>query len=147
MWFNYGITSNYRQISRLVFSEMSINKKALWINACVDDWTTERAIIASNVNKFVLCIWGKLHSVRVMLSWSMDVTFNHFVGLSNVEILLGFIWNLLCLLSGYTSLTIQKNLCISLVAWIYGRLKPWFMLVDTIRSAPRKSPLRTSQHL
>ena len=31
-------------------SEVSMNKLALWINVCVDDWTAERAIIASNAS-------------------------------------------------------------------------------------------------
>ena len=31
-----------------VLLEVSMNKKALWINVCADDWTAERAIIASN---------------------------------------------------------------------------------------------------
>ena len=29
-------------------SKVSMNKIAVWINVCVDDWTAERAIIASN---------------------------------------------------------------------------------------------------
>ena len=29
-------------------SEVSMNKIALWINICADDWTAERSIIASN---------------------------------------------------------------------------------------------------
>ena len=28
--------------------EVSVNEIALWISVCVNDWTTERAIIASN---------------------------------------------------------------------------------------------------
>ena len=31
-------------------SEVSMNKLALWINVCVDDWTAERATIASNAS-------------------------------------------------------------------------------------------------
>ena len=36
---------------RLIVSnivEVSMNKIALWINDCVDDWSDERAIITSN---------------------------------------------------------------------------------------------------
>ena len=36
--------------------EVSMNGLALWINVCADDWTTERAIIASNVFLF-----GSMH--------------------------------------------------------------------------------------
>ena len=34
--------------------EVSINKIVLWIYVCADDWTAERAIIASNEHEFIL---------------------------------------------------------------------------------------------
>ena len=52
----YFISSNYRPtssplVNSIVVSSIvgvSMNKKALWIRVGVDDWTAERAIIASN---------------------------------------------------------------------------------------------------
>ena len=36
---------------------MSMNKIALWTNICVDDWTVERVIIASNVSSVCVDDW------------------------------------------------------------------------------------------
>ena len=46
---NYGVPiSQWTWLYQLLL-EVSMNKIALWINVCADDWTVERAIIASNI--------------------------------------------------------------------------------------------------
>ena len=40
-----------------------MNKIALWINVCADDWTAERAIIASNNTGWKYRKWDNLVSV------------------------------------------------------------------------------------
>ena len=46
----YGVLINQRYWFYPALLEVSRKKIALWINVCADDWTAERAIIASDDN-------------------------------------------------------------------------------------------------
>ena len=51
---------------------MSMNKIALWISVGVDDWTVEKAIIASNVNELTVKKRFPLMQTQPVLSLTMD---------------------------------------------------------------------------
>ena len=42
--------------------EVSMNKIALWINVCADDWTAEMSTIASNVTLYI-CRFGRIFQI------------------------------------------------------------------------------------
>ena len=44
----YGVPLSQWDWMRQALFEVSMNKKALWINVCADDWTAEMSTIASN---------------------------------------------------------------------------------------------------